>query len=716
MRWSDIRERALPADLATALDEQKAACASILSSKDALIAGLVREQTTKDEEYVAALTAQRTDIAALLDRMQAQFDELRDMYGSELEGIEAAFLAEREALLASTKKETDALFDQRRAMENRAVEDRIAREEACATELYGMQAADAENYSKLKVKLETDVAILEQQLEHMRYVYLLNTEKLEYNYRVLTERDNESKATLAAQKARLARLRASLAKVQADYEASDAKFKARNDALTNEYQRTTRAYRDLQAKYRHFEAADTARYAAVVSVHEEEMRSMAARLLSADRVITEQLLGVEWAPPAEAAAVLQLDGMDGGATAAAAGGMSTTMGGDAGTARHAGSSGGGGEAGERSSPAAAGAVGHAGAAASSDGAVAIDGRKLRPLLTLLVAECGPFLVDSGTREACERLDAAGKRDAADALRADAILRTIGAETEAAVAGLVESVENALAEAGSTEGDAAFSLALTREDGLPILPPGFTALSAVRTWIEAVRAGGGGVGGGGIDAIRAIEAAQKAGEDEGGATLAFEATSATGGGAGAAATAGGAGGRSRPVADADFWRRFEHAVPPSRIRIWKALEAGMAKYESVLRKRSVLVAEVEALEKGNGELRSLLAYYLSQPQSTELQVPPGATLRIGPHTNDILSLAATALVSGVVQAPPAGLTAGVTGMGVSGKAATGGAKSMAKSSTAAAEQQHQQQQQRAGGTAASSVRLSGLQATALYRPK
>ncbi len=57
---------------------------------------------------------------------------------------------------------------QRRSMETRYVEDGIAREDTYSRELYDMQAADAENYQKLKVKLETDVAILEQQLEHMK--------------------------------------------------------------------------------------------------------------------------------------------------------------------------------------------------------------------------------------------------------------------------------------------------------------------------------------------------------------------------------------------------------------------------------------------------------------------------------------------------------------------------------------------------------------------
>jgi dynein regulatory complex protein 1 len=45
-------------------------------------------------------------------------------------------------------------------------------------------------YSKLVgCRLESDIAVLEQHLETMRATYQLNAEKLEYNYRVLLERD-----------------------------------------------------------------------------------------------------------------------------------------------------------------------------------------------------------------------------------------------------------------------------------------------------------------------------------------------------------------------------------------------------------------------------------------------------------------------------------------------------------------------------------------------
>jgi hypothetical protein len=56
-------------------------------------------------------------------------------------------------------------------------------------QLEGQRVQDAEDLNILKIKLETEIQTLEQQLEEMRATYQLNQEKLDYNYRVLVERD-----------------------------------------------------------------------------------------------------------------------------------------------------------------------------------------------------------------------------------------------------------------------------------------------------------------------------------------------------------------------------------------------------------------------------------------------------------------------------------------------------------------------------------------------
>ena len=70
--------------------------------------------------------------------------------------------------------------------------------------------------------------------------YQLNTEKLEYNYRVLTERDMENTQTLMTQKRRLNRLKDTLSTLMSKYEDSNKKYKAKNAELTDEYTRATK--------------------------------------------------------------------------------------------------------------------------------------------------------------------------------------------------------------------------------------------------------------------------------------------------------------------------------------------------------------------------------------------------------------------------------------------------------------------------------------------
>jgi hypothetical protein len=99
-------------------------------------------------------------------------------------------------------------------------------------------------------RLETDIASLEQHLETMRAAYQLNAEKLEYNYRVLRERDAENTATIAHQKRQLSRQHDVVLGLKQRYAATDAKQADDNSKLTDEYKRITEQFKDLQVRRR----------------------------------------------------------------------------------------------------------------------------------------------------------------------------------------------------------------------------------------------------------------------------------------------------------------------------------------------------------------------------------------------------------------------------------------------------------------------------------
>lgn len=70
------------------------------------------------------------------------------------------------------------------------------RDEANIKELEDLTARGADQYSRLNIELETNIQTLKQQFEDIKATYQLNTEKLDYNYRVLTELDIEKNAEL----------------------------------------------------------------------------------------------------------------------------------------------------------------------------------------------------------------------------------------------------------------------------------------------------------------------------------------------------------------------------------------------------------------------------------------------------------------------------------------------------------------------------------------
>ena len=61
-------------------------------------------------------------------------------------------------------------------------EERIDENEA---QIQHLRRRNMEDYNRIKIKLEMDIQTLQQQIQQMKATYLLNAEKLEYNFQVL---------------------------------------------------------------------------------------------------------------------------------------------------------------------------------------------------------------------------------------------------------------------------------------------------------------------------------------------------------------------------------------------------------------------------------------------------------------------------------------------------------------------------------------------------
>jgi dynein regulatry complex protein 1 len=84
------------------------------------------------------------------------------------------------------------LFESHSKTEMQIANSRKANEEKNAREIEGIRINFQKAYADKKIRSENDIQNLEMCLEDMRALYLLNSEKLDYNFKVLKEKDDEN--------------------------------------------------------------------------------------------------------------------------------------------------------------------------------------------------------------------------------------------------------------------------------------------------------------------------------------------------------------------------------------------------------------------------------------------------------------------------------------------------------------------------------------------
>ena len=582
--WEKLRGIKVAHDLNAAIQAQKALCDQIVASKNALIAEMTEELDKEDEEFERNIRRQEEEVDETLKRMNSQYNELSAAYMSEFDEIERVFLEERSAALKANMEELDALFQRRDAAEVKYMEDVAATADAYRKELEKHEADDAEEYTMLKIRLETDIANLQRHLADMKSTYLLNAEKLEYNYRVLVERDHENAGTLQIQRRKIAKLRETLMKVKDKFHAMDKKFSDENVRLTDDHRRVTEQFKELEIKFRNFQASDRKKFQEVWAMKEEEIARKVKRALDADRILHEQHLGMVWHPPSEDVfkhpEQLALDEAKRKRAAAtkAARASSGEPGGTVGMEEDEDV-----DVEEEDNP--------------------FEQRIANPayenyLATLV--DVFYFLVDPKTQRAVSAAEAAvaegtGASDeerfttaaAVARLQAESVLKALGVTDASSFDGLanaltVDGVDPVMHAGGG--GDVA-----------EIMLPSVDLVSAATKFAAAENLAKSGDSGGDGERL------QPFGDD-------------------APATR-----KTKEQLDTEFWERMSNAVGEKNFRVWRQLERSMERYREMLMKRRDSLRDAESLREQNDELRGLLNQYLSSSVNDELVVPPAAYL-------------------------------------------------------------------------------------------
>ncbi|KAL4436661.1 hypothetical protein ABPG75_003800 [Micractinium tetrahymenae] len=638
LEWEQLQSIASPQELAARIAQVSTHCVRVIESKQGAVGAVRTLLARRDEQFVRLLRQQAEETDALIASMHGQHGVLKEAQERELEAVEAAYMQERSELLAAQKAELNVLLEKRSAAEAEFMEQYLAACEQYENELERLRMDGLAEHGTLKRKLEAEVASLEVHLDSIKAAYMLNADKLDYNYRVLVERERESKEALMQQKRRITRQWEVLNRLRKRHAAAEARAAAENARLSDEYQHVTRAFNHLQSKFRHFKAADLARFERVRVMKEEELGELLEQLLEAEEFISSFVVGLP--PPAaeaagaagpagaagEAAGGLELvgqavavDPLAASAAAVAAEGLPAEVvavpaseGSGAGqliAAYHPGREVGN-QAGESSSSSSASAAGPApfGRDASGGGGPALDGiaeEELRAsadtgALSLLLDPSSLQLQAAQLRQLLAQLPTAL---AGGGLTAEAVARSLGLQRASTVAALERafagsSVGHNLADTIRPRGQAEQG-----EEGQEQQPQGGSSTFTA----EQVEQG----------LCRLLQQVLTAPGSRPGASSPASPQPATRGPASSAA---------QPTSKQYWQGRVDAALPIAVGRAWALLEAQAGKRLAMLQGRTGLADEVLALRQENDGLKASLAELLNSPLNRELQLPPTLLLR------------------------------------------------------------------------------------------
>ncbi|KAM4600969.1 dynein regulatory complex protein 1 [Polymixia lowei] len=610
-RWTTAKLKVIPQELQDILNSQQKLCALLLEDKDKLITELQQELKAQDDRYVKDLKRQAEEVDLMIERMEDQIKTLMKTYREELDQIENAYERERKVLLTGNRKKWEQHMKERRDKELENLTQRMKKVEEHEALLQELRLGDAEEYNTIKNKLDTDVQILELQLQEMKATHQLNQEKLEYNFHVLKKRDEENTVIKSQQKRKITRLQDVLNNLKVKCANQDKQSKEETHTLSEDYKRAMQHYKDVQMKMRHFAAIDAKKFEEVWLMNEAEVKQLVERALAIDRLIHEQQLGLAWERPCMAftersgpirsqkraqrtvrQAASQLIRPQ-RASRPSLGATDTSVRPKSGAESAATEVSREGAAVQRESASEAETEERT---AEEKGKVSVN--TMKKLLELLCDEAG-FLIESKLRKLLSPLE----KDEQSLMKLDSIFSAMGIENEEDVYKLAEFFFNyrhqqrqqAEKHVGAEAGESGAKADRGETS---------TAASLTSDLIHPNQV---------LAALKAFTAQHSRSRER---SVPHQRSFLS------------LGGKDNSE-DTAYWESMANIIPEAKLKSWDALEKALEKYYTILTERSQLITDTQGLKQHNTELRVLLHQSLNSKVNAELEIPPTQVMRLAP---------------------------------------------------------------------------------------
>ncbi|XP_011299599.1 dynein regulatory complex protein 1 [Fopius arisanus] len=298
-KWAPILASKDPLDIHAGIQSQTAKCNEVLVQKDVIISELKQELENADLKFENDQKKQSDDINLLIERIEMQITIMSKAYRRELVLIEDALIDERSALLERITKKWDNLYEKRQQNEIDGVERRKQIMREYDKEMEMVLVEHQEQYRSQKIWLETECQKLQQEVQNMQAICTMNIEKLNYSYAVLKRREGENTIVKNQQKKRINKLHDTINSLKKSYMDLEENTKLKIEKLQEQVLKAHKNIQELEAKSRHFSFVNDRQFMQIWEMNTKTADQLLHKILTADQIIYEEMLGLDWEPPEE---------------------------------------------------------------------------------------------------------------------------------------------------------------------------------------------------------------------------------------------------------------------------------------------------------------------------------------------------------------------------------------------------------------------------------
>lgn len=288
--WKQCLEATNVQDLCEMLDKQKTTCEAALSKLERVGVELTSELREKDHEYVYSLKRNRQEIELMQQCIAEEHLRLKEAFDEELKLIEESLVADRNYILNTNKDELEALIAKREGLENGGLERQRKTIDEHSDGITEGEAKGEQDREDLKKRLEAEVRRLEIELEDTKARHQFDTDKLEYNVRLLTEL-SENEEAVKKQKRRIMKGKEELNRESSDRHQSKTKGIRENDLLEGDCERIEKQSSGLTEKFERFKISDDEKYRAVLGMHKDDLQKLQCELKQSQDFIFDGTIG-----------------------------------------------------------------------------------------------------------------------------------------------------------------------------------------------------------------------------------------------------------------------------------------------------------------------------------------------------------------------------------------------------------------------------------------